>query len=241
MTYIEGFITPVPLANQAVYLDHARDFSVMLREYGGKRLAECWEDDVPDGKVTDFRRAVQAEDGEAVVLSWFEFADKAARDASMAAMMKDPRMEAMGSRMPFDGRRMIYGGFEGLVERQVAGRQTGYVDGFVLAVPTANRETYRELASVASEVFLDNGACRVVEAWGDDVPEGKRTDFRRAVKAEPAEAVVYSVIEWPSREVRDRGWKQAMQDDRMQEEAARRTFDGQRMFWGGFKPLLDLR
>ena len=77
-------------------------------------MVECWGDDVPDGKVTDFRRAVQAEDGETVVFSWIEWPSKAVRDAGMAKLMADPRMQS--NDMPFDGKRMIYGGFATLFD-----------------------------------------------------------------------------------------------------------------------------
>ena len=80
------------------------------------RLVECWGDDVPDGKVTDFKGAVKAEGGEVVVFSWVEWPDKATRDRAHAEMMKDPRFESIREPMPFDGKRMIFGGFKVLVD-----------------------------------------------------------------------------------------------------------------------------
>ena len=114
-----------------------------------------------------------------------------------------------------------------------------YVDGFVLAVPTANKEEFRKQAAEMAPLFKQFGATRVVEAWGDDVPDGKVTDFRRAVKAEDGETVVYSFIEWPSKEVRDEAWAKVMADPRMQPDKDNMPFDGQRMFWGGFAPIVD--
>ena len=114
-----------------------------------------------------------------------------------------------------------------------------YIDGFVIAVPTANKEAYRVLAEKAAPIFFDHGALRLVETWGDDVPEGKVTDFRRAVKATPEETVVFSWIEWPSREARDAGMKTFMEDPRLK-EMTEMPFDGQRMIFGGFAPLLDM-
>ncbi len=111
MKYVEGFVVAVPVANKKAYLDHATKAVPLFKEFGATRIVECWEDDVPDGKVTDFRRAVQAKDGEIVVFSWFEYPSKAARDAANEKMMSDPRMKAMGEQMPFDGKRMIFGGF----------------------------------------------------------------------------------------------------------------------------------
>ncbi|GGD96322.1 hypothetical protein GCM10011390_13870 [Aureimonas endophytica] len=115
-----------------------------------------------------------------------------------------------------------------------------YIDGFVVAVPVANREAYLALAERAAEVFMENGALRTVEAWGDDVPEGKVTDFRRAVAAKPEEVVVFSWIEWPSKAVRDAAMPKVMEDPRMpQPGEAAIPFDGKRMIYGGFQPILD--
>jgi uncharacterized protein YbaA (DUF1428 family) len=88
-------------------------------------------------------------------------------------------------------------------------------------------------------VFREYGATRVVEAWGDDVFEGKVTDFRKSVLAEDGEQVVFSWIEWPSKEARDAAWPKLMEDERMKPDAANMPFDGKRMFWGGFQPILD--
>ena len=114
-----------------------------------------------------------------------------------------------------------------------------YVDGYVIAVPTANRETYRQLAQDYSAVFKDYGALKVVECWGDDVPEGKVTSFSMAVQRKPEEAVVFSWIVWPSRKVRDEGMKKAMEDPRMKHDPANMPFDGQRMIFGGFEVIVE--
>jgi len=116
-----------------------------------------------------------------------------------------------------------------------------YVDGFLIAVPSGNKEAFRKQAANAAPVFLENGATRVVECWGDDVPDGKLTDFRRAVKAEEGEVVVFSWIEWPSKEARDAGMEKVMADPRMSPESMGDVFDGKRMIFGGFAPLLDER
>lgn len=114
-----------------------------------------------------------------------------------------------------------------------------YVDGFVLAVPTANRETYRRVAQTAAGVFKENGALAVVECWGDDVPEGKVTSFPMAVKRKDDETVVFSWITWPSKEVRDAGMKKAMEDPRLKEGMNPMPFDGQRMIFGGFQMIVS--
>lgn len=114
-----------------------------------------------------------------------------------------------------------------------------YVDGFVIAVPAANKDAYREMAEKAAAVFKEYGATRVVEAWGEDVPDGKVTDFRGAVKAKEDEVVVFSWIEWPSKEMRDEKWKALMEDERMKPDHANMPFDGSRMIYGGFASILD--
>ena len=119
MSYIEGFVIAVPKANKQKFIDHANKGDSVFVELGATRILECWGDDLPDGKVTDFRRAVQANDDEAVVFSWIEWPDKATRDAAMGKMedlMKnDPRVGPESNPMPFDGKRMIYGGFAPIV------------------------------------------------------------------------------------------------------------------------------
>ena len=236
MAYIEGFVAPVPSARRDAYVDHCRQVAPMFRGIGAGRVVDCWEDDVADGKVTDFRRAVAAAAGEAVSFGWFEYPDKTTRDAANEQMNSNPEFIAMGESMPFDGKRLIFGGFEAFVDERGAG-QGGYVDGFVLPVPDSKREAYRELASKAAKVFVEYGASRVVEAWADDVPHGQVTDFWRSVKSETGEQVVFSYIEWPSRAARDEAWKKVMADERMQPDMANMPFDGQRMFWGGFQRI----
>ena len=115
MPYIDGFVLAVPANNRQQFIDHASQWDPMFKEFGATRVVEAWGDDVPEGKQTDFRRAVKAEDGEVVCFSWVEWPDKATRDAGIKKFMEDPRMQQM-SEMPFDGKRMIFGGFESVVE-----------------------------------------------------------------------------------------------------------------------------
>ncbi|HEV7912680.1 MAG TPA: DUF1428 domain-containing protein [Albitalea sp.] len=114
-----------------------------------------------------------------------------------------------------------------------------YIDGFVAAVPTANRDTYRQHAEAAAVVFKECGALNVVECWGDDVPEGKLTSFPMAVKREPNETVIFSWITWPSRQARDEGMKKAMTDRRLQPETNPMPFDGKRLIYGGFEVIVN--
>ncbi len=111
MAYVDGFVVAVPAANKESYRKLATEASVLFKEFGATRMVECWGDDVPDGKLTDFRRAVQAKADEVVVFSWIEYPSKEVRDAAHGRMMSDPRMSAMGETMPFDGKRMVFGGF----------------------------------------------------------------------------------------------------------------------------------
>src|SRR4051795_5138717 len=204
MTYFEGFIVPVPEANRDAYRKHASEFAPLFQEFGIHRVVESWDSDVPEGKVTDFRRAVDAKPDEKIVFSWFEYPSRQDRDAANEKFMSDPQMAELSKDMPFDGKRMIMGGFEAIVEEGSAGGS--YTDGFIVPVPEGKRDAYRELASKMAKVFRANGASRVVEAFGDDVNHGKVTDFYRAVKAEDGEGVVFSFIEWPDKATRDQAW-----------------------------------
>ena len=116
MAYIDGFVIAVPTANKQAFIDFARRFDPIFIEHGATRVLECWGDDVPHGKQTDFHRAVAAKDDESVLFSWIEWPDKATRDAGNDKVMKDPRMDPASNPMPFDGARMIYGGFAPVLE-----------------------------------------------------------------------------------------------------------------------------
>jgi uncharacterized protein YbaA (DUF1428 family) len=114
-----------------------------------------------------------------------------------------------------------------------------YVDGFVAAVPTANREAFRQHAQMAAGVFKEYGALKVVECWGDDVPEGTLTSFPMAVKRRDEETVVFSWIVWPSRQARDKGMNAVMADPRLQPDKNPMPFDGKRMIYGGFEVIVE--
>lgn len=114
----------------------------------------------------------------------------------------------------------------------------GYISGFVAAVSASRKDDYLRFAEITAALFREQGATRVVESWEDDVPDGKITDFRRAVLAEPGEVVVFSWIEFPSREVCDKAFEVLMSDTRMA-AAGEMPFDGKRMIFGGFSKILD--
>ncbi|MHA6719666.1 DUF1428 domain-containing protein [Sphingomonas sp. RS6] len=114
MTYVDGYVLPVPEANRAAYTELAQRTGEKLRALGATHVVECWGQDVPHGTATDFYRATNAEAGETVVFSWVVWPDKGARDKGWAAMMADPEMDGLA--MPFDTKRMFWGGFEPIVE-----------------------------------------------------------------------------------------------------------------------------
>ena len=236
MSYVQGFVIAVPATKKEAYRQHAASALPLFKEFGATRLVEAWGDDVPDGKVTDFKGAVKAKPDEVVVFSWLESPNKQACEAASQKMMDDPRMKDMGANMPFDGQRMIYGGFAPLSDERSSGKP-GYVDGTVIPVPVANKAAYAASAAKMAAVFKEHGATRVVDGWGEDVPDGKVTDFKGAVKATGDETVVFGWIEWPSKDVRDEGWKKVMADPRMHSEKP--PFDGKRMIFGGFSPIVD--
>ncbi len=111
MSYIQGFLIAVPKTRKHEYLESAQAAAPIFQEYGATRVVETWSESIPDGKVTDFKRAVQAKEDEAIVFSWIEWPDRETYDAAAGRMETDPRWKDMPE-MPFDGGRMIWGGFD---------------------------------------------------------------------------------------------------------------------------------
>jgi len=238
MKYVDGYLVPVPAGKREAYREMAAAAWGLFKEFGATRQVECWGDDVPEGKTTDFKRAVKAENNESIVFSWIEYPSKEVRDAANEKMRSNAEMAEIGAAAPFDAKRMIFAGFRPILEEDFGGT-TGYVDGFVAPVPADRKEAYLAMAAKMAAAFRRHGASRVVETWGDDVPDGKLTDFKGAVQAEEGERIVFSWIEWPSKEGRDEGWKKVMADPDMQPDPANMPFDGKRMIYGGFAPLID--
>lgn len=114
MAYVDATVLAVPTLQRDAYLAHAREVDALFLEVGALRVTEAWGTDVPDGKLTDFKRAVQAKDDETVVLGWITWPDKVTRDAGWEKVLGDPRFQAI--ELPYDGKRMIYGGFEVICE-----------------------------------------------------------------------------------------------------------------------------
>lgn len=235
MTYYSGMIAAVPVANRLQYQDHVVEAWRIMKRHGALRLVEAWGVDVPKGKVTDFQGGVAAKPDETVAFSWVEWADRTSADKGWSEMQQDPETAVM--QMPFDGSRMIFGGFEPLMD---AGKSAGapYYQGFLLAVPEANRDRYTRMALDAWQMFERFGCLGIAENWGVDVPHGKLTDMYRATKAKDGEAIVFSWTAWPDRATCDRAGQQ-MQAEMEGQDMPEMPFDGMRMIWGGFETIFD--
>jgi uncharacterized protein YbaA (DUF1428 family) len=114
--YVEGFVAAVPKENKMKYLEQAKKAAQIFKKLGANRIVENWQNDVPHGKTTDFYGAVKAKENEEILFSWIEYPTKEIRDEAYKKMMDDPEMKEMGKNMPFDGSRMIFGGFETIVD-----------------------------------------------------------------------------------------------------------------------------
>lgn len=236
MTYIQGFLVPVPEGNQEDYRAMAEGAVPFFEKYGMKRMVECWGDYLQRGEHTDMYDAVMAKDGETVVFSWVDWGTKETCDKAAEAMMSDPDMK-MPETMPFDGMRMVYAGFETVGESGTPG-EGAYVQGCVIPVPKANRAAFAEMAAKTRAIFMEGGALYAFDGWAEDIADGKVVDFKHGVKAEPDEAVVFSFIEWPDRETLEKAMAKMREDDRMPAPDTM-PFDGKRMIFGGFVPILD--
>jgi uncharacterized protein YbaA (DUF1428 family) len=236
MSYFTGSVIPVPHANRQIYIDHVKALWPVFRRCGATRMVENWSVDVPRGGNIDLYAAVNAREDEAVVFAWVEWPDSATADAAWQVMQTDPEMAAID--MPFDGRRMIFGGFAPVFEGGTD-HDAGYIQGFVLAVPEANRAAYAKMASAAWEgEFRPRGSLGMTEGWGLDVPHGKETDFFRATKAADGEVPLFSWVAWPDKATCDVATT-AMEAGMTDQEWPDMPFDAARMMWGGFEPVFD--
>lgn len=236
MTYINGALAPVSTQSRDDYLHHIEQLWPFFRKHGALRMVDCWGVDLPKGKQTDFHGAVDAAESETVTFSWIEWPDRATADACWQAMPDDPDMQHL-SKMPFDGSRMIAGGFEPILTSGT-GAPSDYVQGFVAAVPADRREDYLAMAHEGWQMFQRLGAIGSAECWGQDVPHGKRTDFYRATHAKEGEVIVFSWVQWPDRATCDAAF-QTMHEEAQGKPMPEMPFDGMRMFWGGFQTIFD--
>lgn len=237
MTYVDGFVLAVPDANKEAYRKMASDASKVFRKHGAVGFVENWGEDVPQGKTNCFNSAVMKKPDETVMFSWIVWPDRAARDAGNQAVMADPDLGGPGMEMPFDGMRMIYGGFAHLLGDPLA--KPGVINGSVLPVPSDKRAEYTAAAKKMADLFVDCGAISVVDAWSDDVPEGKVNSFHTAVLKKPGEDIVFSWINWKDQAAHDAGWEKAMADPRMGEFGPQSVgADMGRMIYGTFRPIV---
>ena len=237
MSYFQGFLIPIPDANEQAFLGMARTIDAVFEDFGALRTVECWGADVMDGKHTDMQRAVLLEAGETVGFSWTWWPDKATCEAAHDKIMADERMQNRPDPMPFDGKRMIYGGFEVAHDTGDTGARIGYVDGIVVQLAPGRRGDLAPLLERMAGFFTRHGALRVVDGIGDAIPDGKVTDFRRAVDADRQALIVFGWVEWPDKATRDAGMGAMMQDTTLAADPP--PWDGPTGIFGGFVPILD--
>ncbi|MDP5029179.1 MAG: DUF1428 domain-containing protein [Paraglaciecola sp.] len=111
MSYVDGFVAAVPDVNKDTFIEHAKIMARVLKDNGALQVVDTWGDEIPEGEITSFPFAVKKKEGETVAFSWIIWPSKAIRDAGWQASMQDPRMDPETNPMPFDGKRLIYGGF----------------------------------------------------------------------------------------------------------------------------------
>lgn len=237
MTFIQGFLVPVPEGNRETYREMAASAVPVFEKHGMVRMVECWANDVPHGETTDMYRGVNAEDGEIVVFSWVDWGTKEGWQKAHKGFADDAEMEPPGE-MPFDGMRMVYAEFEPLGEAGEGG-ETRYVNGYVAPVPRAKKDEFAEMCAVMRDMAIDAGALRAVDSYAASLADGKVTDFKRAVKAEKDEGVAFGFTEWASKEACEAGMAKMGEDSRMPPPGSDMPIDGKRLIFGGFDVLLD--
>ena len=238
MVYVQGMMAPVSLDKKQEYIELATQAAEVFRKNGALSVIETWGDDLPAGTINDMNTAVLKEDGEGVLFTYIIWPSKAARDEGMEKTFSDPLWSSGNFNPPMDGKRMFFGGFEPIVEIGPHSGGQGYIDGFLLACPTVNKEAYRSMATEAWPMFQKHGAVSLYECWGDDIMPGKLTSMDIATHKKPDETVLFSWVGWPSKAVRDAGMA-AMHKDFETAPPVEMPFDGSRMIFGGFEVILD--
>lgn len=234
MTYVEGFIMPVPRTNRDGFIRFSTMADKLWAAYGADRILECWPDEDSTVRTGDIFTAAQGQDCEAMIFSWIEWRDKNSRNQAMplllAKMASDPRFDQARHPLPFDNDRVISGCFRTLADHGEPA-PAPYVQGFILSV-AQNREAHIQAYANASwEGLYEVGALRLLLTWEDECPADRRIDFPRLAKSGPEEKVAFAVIEWPSRAVCEAAaHKFAPHADP--------PFDQRRMMSGGFSPVV---
>ncbi|GAA0309592.1 DUF1428 domain-containing protein [Rhodovulum strictum] len=236
MTCITSFIAAVPTANRDAFIRHAALAAEAFHDHGLASALEGWGEDMQAGDGPSFHGSVLATADETVVFSFYRWPDTATQDAAMRTAMADPRIDPATNPMPFDGKRVIWGHFEPVLELG-APQPGGFFDGFVIPVPRTARAEFEAFGRFCDPIFMEHGAVWIAECWETHVPDGKLTDFRRAVAARPDEAIVFSWVQWPDRAARDAGNARIYADPRF--DARTCPFDMTRMIVGGFVPVVQ--
>ena len=247
--YVHGFVTAVPTANKAEYIKFCTSTGAALKRLGATEAVECWGVDVPDGKVTSFPLAVKKQADETVVFSWTRWPSQEVAEAAEAKMRAGeiPEFDFAKNQPPFDGKRLIYGGFEVVIDmgEMPDPKARCYVTGFVWACPTAIKDKYIEFNTRMGEALMRLGGLKVVECWGVEVPPGKVTSFPLAVKQKPNEAVDFSWVVWPSKAVADAAMANMRAGEGMPDfdptaasNEGDHAFDPSRLIYGGFEMVV---
>lgn len=237
MVYVSGMIGPVRTSEKSRYTRFAEASGEIFKRHGALALVDGWGEDVADGKVNDLKQAVQLKPDETVVFTYVIWPDKETSETGMIASMADldHRMDDFNASM--DGKRMIFGGFEPIVTFGDFSNAP-FIDGFLLAVPTGNRESYRQMAEDAVPFFRKFGMISMFECWGVDVPVGTLTSMEIATLKKPDETVVFSWVGWPDKATRDKAFEDMQSDPDMKAPEVM-PFDGSRMMFGGFTVIAD--
>ena len=237
MTYIEGFIMPVPVTHQDGFIRFSAMADELWTQHGANRILECWPDDSVPSDSGGFSTSACCRNGEIAVFSWIEWQDKATRDRNMplleAAMQADPRFDPALFPLPFDNDRVVSGCFRLLLERGEPS-PSPYVQGFVFPIDDGRQDALYDVAERAWARLGQQGACRLVLSWQDDFPDNRPVDFPALTGAGSHERTVFAFVEWPSREA----YREHAQPCGATASSDDLPFNRARMLAGCFIPLI---